>query len=176
MRLKDVPAAHYMALVSDGDWKLLTWTHMMLLSAEILLKRCVTAAKYGPMHLIKVLYFCLSSVFKMAYTSEFLQFLLSDIPAYFPLWIFLTYIYLHIEDSNVFQINRNWGNLGYNYGFPKCITLPPTLAKVKKVFVSHKEVATYVYSLAHQQRKYFLNMYSWGRGERSTRSTEFATS
>lgn len=52
MRLKDVSAAHYMALVSDGDRKLLTWTHTMLLSAEILLKRCVT--KYGPMHLIKV--------------------------------------------------------------------------------------------------------------------------
>lgn len=89
IRLKDVPAAHYTALVSDGDWKLLTWIHTMLLSAEILLERCVTAAKYGPMHLTKVCYFCshLSSVFKMAYTSEFLQFLLSGILVYLPFFL-----------------------------------------------------------------------------------------
>lgn len=66
-------------------------------------------------------------------------------------------------------------NLGYNYRFPKRITLPPILAKVTKVFVSHKEVAMYVDSLDHQERKCFLNIYDWGRGERSTRTTEFAT-
>lgn len=64
------------------------------------------------------------------------------------------------------QINRNWENLGHSCGFPNCITLPPTLAKAKKVFVSYKEFATYMDTLAHQERKCFLNVYNWGRRER----------
>ena len=56
VRLQDLPAAHSTgttALVSDGDWKLPTCVHAMLLSAETLPGRHVTLAKYGPMHLIK---------------------------------------------------------------------------------------------------------------------------
>lgn len=85
---------------SGVRWRLPTWTHTMLLSAKILLGSCVTAAKYGLMHLIKVRYFCsfLSSDFKMAYASEFLQFLLSGnacVPSICLFFFFFT-IYLSV--------------------------------------------------------------------------------
>lgn len=57
VRLQGLPAARYTgttAPLSDEDWKLPSCIHAMLLAAETLPGRCVTLAKYGPRHLIKV--------------------------------------------------------------------------------------------------------------------------
>lgn len=52
MRLKDL--LQLITWLCPQMEKVPTWTHIMLLSAEILLGRCVTAAKYGLVHLFKV--------------------------------------------------------------------------------------------------------------------------
>lgn len=111
----------------------------------------------------------------LKWLMQFLQFLSDNACVPSILHFLKISIYLYVEDCKN-QINRIWENLGYNYGFSKCITLALTLAKAKKIFVSYKEFATYTDTLAHQERKYFLNVYNQERGLRSTRSTEFATS